>query len=324
MKSATRKQKLIVAGLLHFAVLGVIACNGHTKTTERAQTTGTPIAAATLQLTNVIAPLLQKESRFDHARKEHKSMSCNQCHRRNEGDPTNPIPQRPYHDACVNCHAQENFLKASSQGPLCVVCHGKGTLMNALEKVEITDFPKSLDQFGLKRFSHQTHLDPSRTPSGSSPLRCDDCHRFDNRMITASFPRHEECYGCHVHSAGQKLSACGDCHVDLGSAMKFEKHPGAASSQYNFKHSAHLNQPSIKSNCAVCHKIDERQARLQDVGARSDIVRGVVTQGQRHQSACWNCHQQSREPVCAKCHLNGFPTQLSKVRSPQFRPMALN
>ena len=196
--------------------------------------------------------------------------------------------------------------------------------MNALEKVAITDFPKALGQFGLKRFSHQTHLDPGRAPAGSSPLQCDACHRFDNRMITASFPRHQECYACHVHSAGQKLSGCGDCHIETGSAMKIEKNPGAATLQYNFKHSSHLNQPGIKSDCAVCHKVDERQAPSQGVDARSDIVRGVVSRGQRHQSACWKCHEQSREPVCAKCHLNGFPSQLSKVRSPAFGSMALN
>jgi hypothetical protein len=310
MKSATRKQKLIAAGLTLAVGICLIACNGPTRMAEQGKTTRTSTASDTLQSANVAAPLLQKESRFDHGRKEHKSLSCNQCHRRDASDPTNPISQRPYHAACVNCHAKENFLVVSSQSPLCVVCHGKGALMNTLEKVAITDFPKTLDQFGLKRFSHQTHLDPSKTPPGSSPPSCDNCHRFDNRMITASFPRHQECYGCHVHSAGQKLSGCGDCHVENGSAMKVEKNLGAASTLYNFKHSSHLNQPGIKSNCAVCHKINERQALLQGVGARSDIVRGVVSQGQRHQSACWKCHEQSREPLCAKCHLNGFPSKL--------------
>src|SRR5262245_6186779 len=102
MKSATRKQKLIVAGLAHVACLGIIACNGPTRMTERAKAIGTPIATPTLQLTQVLAPVLQKELRFDHARKEHKSMTCNQCHRRDESDPINPIPQRPCHEACVN------------------------------------------------------------------------------------------------------------------------------------------------------------------------------------------------------------------------------
>jgi hypothetical protein len=173
------------------------------------------------------------------------------------------------------------------------------------EVVAVADFPKALNQFGLKSFSHQTHFDPNKMPAGAPAPRCADCHRFNDRLIVASFPRHQECYRCHVHSAGQKLSGCGDCHADVASAMRVDKAPGAATRQYNFKHGSHLKQEGIGSNCAVCHKIN---ASPNDV-TRSDIVRGVMSRGQRHQSACWGCHAQAREPVCAKCHINGFPAQ---------------
>jgi hypothetical protein len=310
MKSEARKRKLIAAGLALGAVLCAMACHSRARPegeTRHETNAGAPPAVAP-QPFQVAAALLQKESKFDHARREHKSVACSQCHRRDERDPANPIPGRPYHDACVNCHARENFLEASSKSPLCAVCHGAGTTLDALEKVALRDFPKTLGAFGLKGFSHRTHLDSSKAPSGKAPS-CGDCHRFDNRMSVASFPQHQECYGCHTHQAGQKLGDCGVCHVEAKSALRFERGLGATTFQYNFKHSSHLNLAGVKSNCAVCHKTNERPATPQSLDARPDIVRGVVSRGQRHQSACWNCHEQSREPVCAKCHLNGFPSR---------------
>jgi Fe-S-cluster-containing hydrogenase component 2 len=196
--------------------------------------------------------MLQKVSKFDHNRLEHKSAACNQCHLRGERDPANPIPARPYHDACAKCHARENFLEASSKSLLCVVCHGKGEIVSVQEVVAVADFPKALNQFGLKSFSHQTRLDPNKTPAGAPALRCGDCHRFNDGLTVASFPGHRECYSCHVHSAGRKLSGCGDCHAGAASAMRGDKAPGAATRQYNFKHGSHLRQESIGSNCAAC------------------------------------------------------------------------
>lgn len=303
MKSSARRLKLIIAGLAQIAFLGFIACNGPARTAEQ----GKPAAAGiSIPPVEIVAPPLQKESKFDHERQEHKSLLCNQCHVRDGRDPANPIPARPYHNACAKCHSRENYLEASSKSPLCVVCHGEGKILSLQEVVAVADFPKALNQFGLKSFSHQTHLDPTKMPNDAPLPKCGDCHRFDDRMIAASFPRHQECYSCHVHSAGQKLSGCSDCHADLASAMRLDKALGAATHQYNFKHSSHFKQQSIGSNCAACHKINASPSDA----ARSDIVRGAVSQGQRHQSACWNCHEQSREPVCAKCHLNGFPAKL--------------
>src|SRR5215813_3885367 len=292
MISRARKRKLIVAGLAEAAILSLIACSfiackgtarmaGQDRSaTAAVKTTRTPPA-------EFIAPLLQKESKFDHNRREHKSPLCNQCHSREERDPVNPIPKRPYHDACAKCHARENFLEASSNSLLCVSCHGKGTIMSAQESATLTDFPKALNQFGLKRFSHQTHLDPSKMASETPSPKCDVCHRFDDRMIAASFPRHQECYSCHVHSAGQKLSDCDACHAGAALAMKFDKGLGDATRQYNFKHGAHLRQASIRSNCVVCHNITERPSGQSNGAARSDVARGAVSRGQRHQSACW-------------------------------------
>ncbi len=309
MKSAARRQRLIIAGVAYVVFLSINACRGPAQKTGQDKLATAAASSTMTSPFEVVAPLLQKQSKFDHHRREHGNLLCGQCHRRDERDPVNPVPDHPYHDACAKCHARENFLEVSSNSPLCAVCHGQGRIMTAEERARVTEFPKSLNQFGLKRFSHQTHLDPNKMPAGTPLPKCGSCHRFDHRMIAASFPRHQECYSCHAHSAGQNLSACGDCHADLDSAMRLDKGLGAATHQYNFKHSTHLKQDSIKSNCVVCHRITERPADQLNGAGGSDIVRGVVARGQRHQSACWNCHVQSREPVCAKCHLNGFPSQ---------------
>jgi hypothetical protein len=186
---------------------------------------------------------------------------------------------------------------------LCRVCHGQEAVLGAAEKAVLTAFPGQLRQFGLKPFSHQRHLDPQRWLANAAARKCDGCHRSEGRAEPASFPRHAECYTCHVHTAGQKLGDCSACHTGAATAMRFEHGAGAPSRLYNFTHAAHFRQASIGSDCAVCHKPLAPAA-----DAQSDIVRMRTPRGQRHQSACWTCHVQTREPVCTKCHSGGPPT----------------
>ncbi len=128
--------------------------------------------------------------------------------------------------------------------------------------------------------------------------RCDLCHRFEGRGNESSFPGHVECYSCHAHQTGQKFSACDVCHALKAEAVSFNPGLGAASTQYNFKHSSHVG----KATCARCHKLAETAE-----GRKSDILDISTSRGQRHQSMCWGCHVQAREPVCGKCHISSLP-----------------
>jgi hypothetical protein len=302
MLGVTRKSKLIIMSLSLLA-LTLLAC----RNSERMVQKKPDLKGADRILTSSLVPVVERAAKFDHNQSEHKKQTCRQCHQRDEKSPTEPIPKYPYHDACVKCHTQENFLRTSGVGQLCTICHGQGELLSAQETVMLAAFPKKLDHFGLKRFSHQTHLDSRKMPPGTQLPRCDSCHlverRLDREMSEVSFPHHPECYRCHVHSAGQKLSDCGDCHTEAGASVKFDRGAGTSYELYNFRHASHLKQTSIHFDCRACHQMLESPSG----GIQSDIVRISTARGQRHQSACWKCHLQSREPVCTKCHVGGPP-----------------
>lgn len=240
---------------------------------------------------NVVdSKIIEKLSPFDHNRPEHqtKTKDCAVCHGRATNDPT---PTFPGHAACSECH-RKDFTAQNSR--VCVVCHvepvdARGTL---------TKFTDSFEEFGIKRFSHRDHMDAEkmRGQMEGGP-RCDLCHRFDGRGTEASFPGHVECYSCHAHQAGQKFSACDACHAVKSQAVSYSPGFGAASSQYNFKHGSHTGS----ATCDRCHKTTEAAE------GKSDILEISVSRGQRHQSMCWSCHVQAREPVCGKCHISSSP-----------------
>jgi hypothetical protein len=89
------------------------------------------------------------------------------------------------------------------------------------------------------------------------------------------------------------------CHALKAQAISYSPGPGAALRQYNFRHGPHLG----KATCDRCHKMADAAA----AGRKSDILKISISRGQRHQSMCWSCHVQAREPVCSKCHISSLP-----------------
>src|SRR2546423_1071493 len=138
---------------------------------------------------------------------------------------------------------------------------------------------------------------------------CDKCHTFDQAKIVASFPHHPECYACHAHQANQTsqvgqatktLGDCGTCHVKKDQALAFNRGTGPAFSLYNFRHGPHLAK---SGDCSKCHKSTD----VPETPARADIAEINVVRGQRHHSACWQCHVPAREQTCTKCHKGSVP-----------------
>jgi hypothetical protein len=243
---------------------------------------------------NVVeSKIIEDNSPFDHARAEHqtKTKDCVACHQRADNEPT---PRFPGHAACIECH-QKDFTNVSSK--MCEVCHKvpvdrTGTLIN---------FPDRQFEFGVKAFSHRTHMDVEKMKdqSAKGEPRCQDCHRFDGAGIRTSFPKHPDCYSCHAHESGGKFANCDSCHTPKAQAVQYSAGVGEAFNLYNFKHGSHLK----KADCERCHKTAEVAAGE----ARSDIRQISVSRGQRHNSTCWECHVQAREPVCTKCHIASRP-----------------
>jgi hypothetical protein len=294
----TRRFRLLVmiAGLA--LIMSLLACRGSESPPRRtspasATPSPTPTGTPESQLTDAVeSKLLERRLRFDHNRAEHKKQNCALCHQRSNNDPT---PTFPGHAACVNCHGKE-FPSPSSQ--MCGVCHE-----TPMAQAKLIGFPKQQQQFRLKGFSHKDHLDPKKMPAGTELPKCDSCHRFDGRGIEASFPKHAECYSCHIHQAGEKLAGCQSCHAEPALALKYTPGVGPAFSQYNFKHGSHLRHASIQSRCERCHRLVEPTTDR----TRPDILQISTARGQRHSSACWTCHVRAREPVCTKCHIGGPP-----------------
>ncbi len=281
---------------------GAIACRGSRDTTRRppanTNTAPAPAEPAVAQPASAVvspeeAKLLEHYTKFDHNRAEHKKQDCAVCHQRTNND---AAPTLPYHTACNLCHISE-YTSTSSQ--LCVVCHQTPIA----PQPKAIAFPARFRQFTLKGFSHKQHMDPAKMEAGVAAPKCDSCHRFDARGLEASLPRHAECYSCHTHQPGQKLAGCQICHADQSAGLKYHKGTGSAFALYNFKHGSHFKQASIQLKCDKCHRVLEQSPGK----VAADIEQINTNRGQRHNSACWSCHQRARETVCTKCHLGGSP-----------------
>jgi hypothetical protein len=265
---------------------------------------------------NFISP--GNKSTYDHFRDGHKQLTdCGECHKRDTKEPAAPVslqPGRqywqPYHDACVRCHktdrekynlTQEGTTKAN---PFCGGCHADPPVTQTPEqtfKANLLAYPTRTEEFGimggLKGFSHKTHMDQSKMGSDAN-VSCALCHDVKSNPTKATFGKHQQCYQCHTHQAGQKFGDCGVCHVNSVEAVKYSPGMGSAVN-YKFRHSAsHLKAAS----CDRCHKLLEPLAE-----PRIDVQQINTSRGQKHSSSCWTCHRQAKEAVCSKCHTGSLP-----------------
>ena len=298
MANATANNlKLVIVAIMLAAA--VAACKSTKQNLNKsAETSPAPAPAAQSPFEVVDSKVIAAVSPFDHSRKEHrtKTEDCSACHNRANNDPK---PVLPGHSACIECHGKD-FTEKTSQ--MCVVCH-KMPLDAQNSRVE---FPSRLSEFGLKRFSHRDHgnsekmkgqMDAAQMTAGAPD--CVACHRFDARVVQASFPKHPECYSCHIHQATEKLGDCRACHAKKAEAMQYNASLGTAFSLYNFRHGAHLK----KAACSKCHQAIE----VPPEQPRADVLRISTARGQRHHSDCFGCHVREREPICSKCHIASNP-----------------
>jgi hypothetical protein len=321
--NAIRKSKLGILAVVTLAMLaGLNACRSSQRTAAPvAEEPASPVAQPVSQQPSGNEAQVVTERRkgyFDHLRKEHRVKpdgpveSCEVCHRRSAAQPADVKlnqPERrtatwlPFHDACTQCHAAEAFQQTAREtlqkSPLCAACHQDGITEN--NQALLINYPNRLNEFGLlgiaggqHGFSHKVHTNPQRMGDAAEQAKCSTCHRFEPRGVQASFPRHAECFSCHVHQAEQKLGNCGVCHINTALSVNFIRGPEQAFKLFNFRHSAaHLKAAA----CDKCHRTSEPTS-----SSRVDMLKISTGQGQRHTSACWSCHKQAQEPVCTKCH----------------------
>jgi hypothetical protein len=246
---------------------------------------------------------------FDHTQPEHSKMTCESCHARSLSNPSRVEPERSPHTACSGCHSSENYLDTSTSEPLCATCHPANQILDVSRTTRVLPFPERLNQFGVRAFSHRDHMDEAKMSPHPASYGCEYCHAGVVGAAPKRFPAHNECYGCHIHQAGQKFGRCEDCHAAAKQSIAFSHAPGAADRDYNFRHSGHTKRKDGSPiPCATCHGLKTETQKL------SDIARIEPTRGLHHTSSCWGtCHMQKEETRCEKCHVAGVPI-VAKVR----------
>jgi hypothetical protein len=319
MRDKPKKIKLVLTIL--FCLLMIAACRSTQKNLNQPAEPKPvepqpPQPTGYVQEANFIVP--GSKSTYDHFRDGHQQLTdCLECHKRDAANPRALISNQPgktywqpYHDACNRCHKTDrekyNLTEAGATkaNPFCAACHLDPVVTITADqtfKAQLIAYPTRSEEFGimggLKGFSHKTHMDSEKMSGEGVAVSCSNCHNVKGNPTRSTFPRHAECYQCHTHEAGEKLSSCGVCHVQKTEAIKYNPGMGSALN-YNFKHSA----AHLKSGCERCHRLGEPQE-----AARLDVQQINTARGQRHSSACWTCHVPARESLCSKCHRNAIP-----------------
>lgn len=269
-----------------------------------------PLAAAVPALAQIADVSEKNLSRFDHTSEKHQSLKCETCHVRTDNNPT---PSLPAHAACIQCHSNiYTDEKFSQRQAFCTLCH---VWPVEAAQIRLVSFPKRMQQFGIKGFSHRAHMDRSKMPADQPPLQCSTCHKVGVRVVEVSDrgmqvgkPRHAECYACHTPQSAKPGGSCGVCHIEKQSAVAVGSRASLAFTKFRFEHRAHLKSRRIDGDCAKCHKPVQA-----DESAKIDISSISARMGMRHSSSCWSCHVRAREPVCTKCHRGGPPIKVAML-----------
>jgi c(7)-type cytochrome triheme protein len=250
--------------------------------------------------------LAQDYSKFSHSRpREHADLmgrtNCVSCHRRSDSSPS---PRLPVHRDCTGCHLVQFTASASSDNPICTICHTKDGLNSSNPPTKT--FP-GLNSFNAK-FDHAQHMlgiESARPGEG-----CVACHTPTNRGVAESIPArlnaHQTCYQCH--SPGKQasnFSSCGSCH-DSG---RYSRTPTTARAyRVGFSHADHKVRTRL--TCGNCHTVLGRG--LPQARQVSSILPAQHNSNTRVRS-CVTCHNGQRAfgdrgpgfSDCGRCH-KGF------------------
>jgi hypothetical protein len=233
----------------------------------------------------------------------HKALTdaqrCEVCHSSIQVFVSQALEARPYHDSCVNCHA-EQFT--SSNMEICASCHPRPIKPEQDGTTKFFKFNENLKQFGME-FSHNTH---SRRPNWD----CNTCHETpsDGKTARSTFPDHPECYVCHKENNQPAKGGCNECHNKGAKAELFYSKDRSqidmAYTYFKFNHGIHLVQPRA-NKCEECHDVNNTDANNAPDISRIKLVL-TTNFNLIHKSLCFKCHNpspdQSKGENCNKCH----------------------
>jgi c(7)-type cytochrome triheme protein len=224
--------------------------------------------------------------------------NCSGCHRRSDGSLE---PKLPVHKDCTGCHLLQFTNAASSDNPICTICHTREGLNSS--NAPTKSFPR-LRSF-MAEFDHAQHLRGTETARPSKA--CAACHSLANRGVAETIPArlnaHQICYDCH--SPGKSASAtssCSSCHK-LGSYSPTST--ATRSYRVGFSHADHGSRQRL--TCETCHNVLARG--LRQARQVSSIAPALHHSNARARS-CMTCHNGQRAfgdakaefDNCKRCH----------------------
>jgi hypothetical protein len=231
----------------------------------------------------------------------HKQLTdatrCDVCHSSIAALINPALEARPYHDSCINCHA-EQFTASNLE--ICASCHQTPIKTNQTGLTPFFPFNDKLKQFGME-FSHNTH-------SRRANWDCRVCHETpaDGKTAKSTFPTHPECYECHKETNQPAKGGCFECHNQNAKADDFYSNKvqiNFAYDYFKFNHGIHLQYPS-SNKCEQCHDVINTDGQNAPDISR---IKLVLTSNFNliHKSLCFKCHDPNPNQAtttCNKCH----------------------
>jgi hypothetical protein len=237
-------------------------------------------------------------------------LDCSTCHAPSK--PGSVDFARPGHAQCIACH--QPAFEQDLNPKLCGQCHSDFPPTGADNLLPFPLYAKK--RALLFDFSHAKHVDSHARIDPKTGFRadCTFCHKFDEKGLFASFPRHTECAACHgsggatpTLTADSATEDCRGCH----SPEEIEN-PGHTKQRImiadhvvsgvhvnlKFSHVAHFRtRDKYNLQCTTCHYAVPASTSLANLTLPKMVD-------------CVGCHdgdkdmpEQSRMSNCQTCHI---------------------
>ncbi len=228
---------------------------------------------------------------------KHASVKCDSCHKGFLYRDKAPL-------ACVGCHRADDVHKGS-QGDKCERCHGERSW-------KTSSFDHDKTRFALRNKHKEARCEACHKPGAELklPRECLSCHRKDD---THKGQYGEKCESCHNDRKWTEIT------FDHDRDTKYPLKGRHARAKCNACHTGHLFQAKLKSDCASCHRKDDKHEGQE--GERCERCHGEASwkvasydhsksrfllAGAHYRTECKACHKSLRfrdaARTCDGCH----------------------
>lgn len=186
-----------------------------------------------------------KEARFDHLKSRfplllrHDKIKCVECH-------ADPLRYANTPRDCISCHRKDDKHR-NTLGPQCGHCHNEGNWKEARFDHAKTRFPLLRRHAKVKCV--ECHADVQHY--ANTPLKCNSCHRKDDKHKGALGEKCETCHNDHTWKEAVRFDHDRDSRYPLREAHRKAKCSGCHKD-------AHFRDKT-PTTCVACHERDDRE-----------------------------------------------------------------